>query len=79
MKYSKLRGRIIEVYGTQKAFAVEMKMSVCTLCLKLSGKALWNQREIIKACQLLNIPLEEAHLYFFSARVGKHQLTDGKE
>lgn len=66
MEYSKLRGRITEVFGTQKAFATAMKMSECTLCFKLSGKAEWKRKEIIKALRLLNIPREEAHLYFFA-------------
>ena len=65
MKYSKLRGRIAEVFGTQKAFAAAMGMNVGTMCLKLSGKAEWDRQEISKAGKLLDIPLEEAHLYFF--------------
>ena len=65
MKYNKLCGRIKEMFGTQKAFAQAMGMNVCTLSLKLRGKAEWVRSEIVKACELLGIPLEEAHLYFF--------------
>ena len=65
MKYNKLCGRIKEIFGTQKAFAVAMDMNVSTLSLKLRGKAEWIRSEIVKACELLGIPLEEAHLYFF--------------
>jgi len=33
---------------------------------KLNNKAPWKREEIEKACDLLNIPIEEVHLYFFS-------------
>ena len=65
VKYNKLCGRIKEVFGTQKAFALAMEMNGSTLSLKLGGKAEWIRSEIVKACELLAIPLEEAHLYFF--------------
>lgn len=73
MSYSKLRGRIREVLGSEKAFADAMGMDVSTLSLKLNGKAEWKQMEMISACKLLGIPISEVHLYFFVAKVGKHQ------
>ena len=73
MEYSKLCGRIKEVFGTQKAFARAMDMNECTLSLKLRGKAEWTRGEIVRACELLGIPLEEAHIYFFTQKVGKRQ------
>lgn len=66
MKYSKLRGRIIEKFGSQKDFAMAMGMNVSTLSLKLNGKSEWTREEIEKACHLLDIPLEEVHFYFFA-------------
>lgn len=66
MKYRKLRGRITEVFGTQKAFAAAMDMNDGTMCQKLSGKSEWDRKEIVKACNLLHIPLEDNHLYFFA-------------
>lgn len=73
MKYRKLCGRIREYYGTQKAFAAAMGVNVGTLSFKLSGKAEWTQREITRACELLYIPLEEVHVYFFAREVGISQ------
>lgn len=69
MSYSKLRGRIREKFGTQASFAPEMSMSEATLSSKLTGRTEWTRDEIERACRLLAIPLEEAHLYFFYASV----------
>lgn len=66
MSYSKLRGAIREKYGTQAAFAEAMVMSENTLSCKLNGKTEWVRPEIEKACRLLDVPLEEAHAYFFT-------------
>lgn len=76
MRYSKLRGRIKEIFGTQKAFAEALGMNEGTLSLKLGGTAEWTRAEIVKACMLLGIPLEKAHLYFFALEVGKTQHSE---
>lgn len=65
MDYSKLRGAIREKYGTQQAFALAMGMSEASLSAKLNGHTEWQTDEIVKACELLGIPLELAHEYFF--------------
>lgn len=62
--YSKLRGRIIEKYGTLKAFADAMGIDVSTLSKRLRNLMYWPQPDIEKACGLLDIadPME----YFFA-------------
>jgi hypothetical protein len=65
MSYSKLRGRIREKFGTQDAFAKALEMNPASLSSKLTSKTEWTRIEIEKACILLEIPLAEAHLYFF--------------
>lgn len=74
MSYAKLKGKILEVFKTQEAFAQAMGMDKSTLNLKLNNKAPWKREEIEKACELLNIPIEEVYLYFFTAKVGVSQL-----
>lgn len=69
MSYAKLRGRIKEKFGTQKAFAEAMGMSTVSLSKRLSGKLDWKTPEIVRACELLEIPLEENALYFFMKKV----------
>lgn len=64
--FRKLRGRIVEVYGTQESFAEAMELSKVTLNIKLNGKSDWSASEIVRACELLDIPLYEAWLYFFT-------------
>ena len=64
--YSKLAGRIKEKFKTQSAFASAMEMSERTLSQKLNNKIAMKQDEILKACELLEVPMEEMHLYFFN-------------
>lgn len=66
MSYPKLRGAIREKFGTQEAFAKAMGKSMGTISCKLTGKTEWDRQEIEDACRLLDIPLSEAHAYFFN-------------
>lgn len=77
MCYKKLKLKIKEVYDTQDAFAKAMEMSYSTLNQKLNGVTEWKTSEIAKACDLLHIPLTDAHLYFFTRKVQKHVLLEG--
>ena len=66
MSYSKLRGKIVEVFGTNASFADAMRMDRSSLSFKLNNKTPWKREEIEKACELLAINIEEVHLYFFA-------------
>ena len=68
MNYSKLRGKIREVFGSNENFAKAMGMDSSSLSAKLNNKSPWKREEIEKACSLLHIPIEEVHLYFFSEK-----------
>ena len=67
--FSKLRGRIKEIYGTQTAFAIAMLMNEATLSNKLNNNVEFSPKEIIRACLLLSIKLEEVNIYFFTLKV----------
>lgn len=70
--FSKLRGRIKEIYGTQSAFAIAMLMNEATLSNKLNGNVEFSSKEIVRACLLLCIDMEkELKQYFFIQRVRK--------
>lgn len=71
MSYAKLRGRIREQYKTQEAFAEAMGMDCSTLSMKLNEKSEWSRTEIEKACELLEIKIEEVYAYFFTKKVWK--------
>jgi len=66
--YSKLRGKIKEVFGTQAAFAAEVPMSTVSLSEKLNNKVQFSQKEIDKACDRLQIAKEEIPIYFFTPK-----------
>ena len=66
--YSKLYGKIKEVFKTQLAFAKAMGMSRSALNLRLTGAVDWKSPEISKACDLLGVPIEEVHLFFYAKR-----------
>lgn len=63
--YSKLRGRIREICGSEKAFSKQIGLSNVSLSFKLNGKREWTQNEINKVLSVLKIPKEELADYFF--------------
>lgn len=69
MDYKKLKLKIKEVFDTQEAFAKAMALNYSTVNQKLNGSTEWKSSEIAKACDLLHIPLTDAHLYFFVRKV----------
>lgn len=69
--YNKLRGKIIEKYGSQIEFAKAMGWSERTLSKKMTGKIPWKQTDIYKAIGLLNLSVEDIQEYFFELKVQK--------
>ena len=66
-KYNKLRGRIIEVLGSNNAFLEQIGFSKASFYSKLECKTEFTQSEISRACDILNIPYSEIHSYFFAS------------
>lgn len=64
--YNKLRGRIIEKYGTQEKFAEALGITKQWLSLKMTGKSPFNQVTIRQWCDLLDINDNEISTYFFT-------------
>ena len=69
MDYSKLLGRIIEKYGSRTAFAEAMGLTNEALSRRLNKGTNFQIEEYIKACELLDIPPKEMHLYFFTPKL----------
>lgn len=67
--YKKLKLKIKEVYDTQEAFADAMDMNYTSLNQRLNNAVEWKTQEVVQACDLLHIPLVEAHEYFFTRKV----------
>ena len=67
--YAKLKGRIIEKFGTQRDFAQGMGVSERTLSLKMNNAIFFRQDEITKAADLLDISPTDINMYFFTEKV----------
>lgn len=65
-EYRKLKGRIIEVYGTRKAFAKALDLSENSLSLKLTGKTNISQEDIELWSKLLGIDPDEYGSFYFT-------------
>lgn len=68
-QYNKLRGRIIEVFGSQSKFASVVGQSEQIITAKLSGKSSFTQDNIIAWSKALNIDQNEIGSYFFTQKL----------
>lgn len=71
--YSMLRGKIREMFGSEKNFAKELRnsdisMSTGTFNSRINGNTYFKQPEIEKICILLRISLNEGIVYFFTPK-----------
>lgn len=63
--FSKLRGRIVEKFGTAAAFADAMGRSKAWVSARLSNGVHWSSDEIAQACDLLGLAAEDIPDYFY--------------
>lgn len=66
--YSKLHGRIIEKYKSQKAFVEQIPACATTLTQKLKGRISFKNSEIMEIAEKLDISKEEIPDYFFCVK-----------
>lgn len=66
---SKLRGRIVEKFGNNTAFAQVLDISPQQLSPKLTGKTAITKEDIVEWCPLLDIGIDEIGVYFFTLKV----------
>lgn len=71
--YSKLNGKIRELYKTQEKFAKALGIGCSSLNKRLNNKQDFTSKEIFLACGLLGIEREEMHVYFFTVCVQEHE------
>lgn len=72
--YSKLKGKIVEVFGTQGHFAKAAGMSERTLSCKLNNKVPFTQPEMLLISKLLKINTSNLDEYFFATKVQQFEL-----
>lgn len=66
---SKLRGRIVEKFGTISRFAEAASSSVSFVSQYLNGHKSLDQKVIDKWAETLEIPVSEYDQYFFAKKV----------
>ena len=66
--YSDLRLRISEKFGTITKFASAMGCTKGAISQKLTNKVEWSQGDILKACDLLDIPNDQVAAFFIKLK-----------
>ena len=67
--HNELKGRIIAKYGSQLEFAKAFGVSENTFSMKMNNKVRFTTDDIIKIIGMLEIPINEIGLYFFTESV----------
>jgi hypothetical protein len=65
VRTDRLRGRIVEKYGTLRAFAKEVGCSEVTMSRKLSEQVPFTNKDIAAWCDKLDISKDDLTSYFF--------------
>lgn len=78
-KMEKLKARIEEKFGTQKAFAEAIGTTKSTVCRYLSSGRDWKGSTLIKAVRVLDIKDDEIEAYFFEPKDAKRQPKGAKK
>ena len=68
---SKLRGRIVEKFGTAKAFAHAIGKTEQTVTAKMTGKSGLSQDDICNWCNTLDLTIDDIGPYFFAPKLSK--------
>ena len=71
--YSKLLGKIKEVYGTQEKFAKALNLGRVSLSHRLNNKLDFSQTEMKLSAKLLGFKENEIPIYFFNRKVQKRE------
>lgn len=71
MPYRKLRGRIIEKYGTYGKFAEALGKTKQAVSRKLTGGVEFTREDIIKWCELLDIEIADIGLFFYAQELNE--------
>jgi len=71
LKYAKLRGRIVEMFGTQDAFRKKIGISKTAMSKKMTGKTGFSQKDVAQWSGLLSIQSEQIGEYFFDPQLNQ--------
>lgn len=68
-EHSKLRGKIVEKYGTQAVFAERIGKTEQSVTAKLNGRSQFSQEDIVTWSNALGILVNEVGEYFFANKL----------
>jgi transcriptional regulator with XRE-family HTH domain len=71
--YSKLRGRIKEICGTEQEFARRIKIGRVSLSKRLNNEIDFSRKEMLAAAKVLEFDYGDLTAYFFTEEVQKHE------
>lgn len=77
--FSKLRGRIVEKFHTITKFSEVSGISRNSMTSKLKGYVPFKPDEIVAVCELLDIPIEDVGVYFFTPEVQESGTNHGSD
>lgn len=77
--YNKLRGRIIEKYGTLAAFAEVLGVYKQDLSRKMKGHTRFTQDDVVRWRKLLDIPQEDIGVFFFNEELKESDFNEESE
>lgn len=69
--YSKLRGRIVEKFGTMSAFAEYIGISEVALSRKLNNKIAMSREDMIAWSTALDVSLDEYGAFYFVQKLNE--------
>ena len=72
-EYGRLKGRIVEKFGSQKAFAQKIGCAEATITKKLNNFVNFDTEEIVLWCDSLDIDYADIPSYFFVLCVQKNE------
>ena len=67
--YSKLKGRIVEKYGTQRAFAEALGTTQVAVSNKMNQKSGFDTKDIERWSDLLEIDRADYSIFYFAKKV----------
>lgn len=65
---SKLKGRIVEKYGSQTEFAKAIGRTKAFVSYVINGKSQLTQEDVVDWANALDIAYDELHIYFFATK-----------
>lgn len=72
--FDALKAKMIEKYGSQNRFAEAFGTSENTMSRKMQSKTPFSRDDIVKICDMLNIPKDQVGYYFLQKKFNNIKL-----